>query len=63
MRVKEIRSLSLDYFESLGHERVDSSPVVPHEDPTLLFTNAGLRQFSGVSTGPDLRGIPRARSS
>lgn len=63
MRVKEIRSLFLDYFESLGHERVDSSPVVPHEDPTLLFTNAGMNQFKGVFTGQELRDIPRACSS
>ncbi|OUU26262.1 MAG: alanine--tRNA ligase [Planctomycetia bacterium TMED53] len=63
MRVKEIRSLFLDYFESLGHERVISSPVVPHEDPTLLFTNAGMNQFKGVFTGQETREIPRACSS
>lgn len=63
MRVKEIRSQFLDYFESLGHEKVTSSPVVPHEDPTLLFTNAGMNQFKGVFTGQETREIPRACSS
>jgi len=63
MRVKEIRTLFLDYFESLGHERVTSSPVVPHDDPTLLFTNAGMNQFKGVFTGQEVREIPRACSS
>ena len=63
MRVKEIRSQFLDYFESLGHEKVASSPVVPHEDPTLLFTNAGMNQFKGVFTGQETREVPRACSS
>ena len=60
MRVKEIRNQFLDYFESHGHEKVASSPVVPHEDPTLLFTNAGMNQFKGVFTGQETREISRA---
>lgn len=63
MRVKEIRNQFLDYFESHGHEKVASSPVVPHEDPTLLFTNAGMNQFKGVFTGQETREISRACSS
>ena len=43
--VNEIRSRFLDYFVAEGHERVPSSPLVPRNDPTLMFTNAGMVQF------------------
>ncbi|MGQ3240741.1 alanine--tRNA ligase-related protein, partial [Shinella sp.] len=43
--VNEIRSTFLDYFRTNGHEVVSSSPLVPRNDPTLMFTNAGMVQF------------------
>jgi alanyl-tRNA synthetase len=49
--VNEIRSAFLDYFAKHGHEIVDSGPLVPINDPTLLVTNAGLVQFKIVFTG------------
>ncbi len=49
--VNEIRSAFLDYFAKHGHEIVESGPLVPRNDPTLLFTNAGMVQFKNVSTG------------
>ncbi len=51
MRVAEIRRIFLEYFEKHGHAIVPSSPVVPHDDPTLLFANAGMNQFKSVFTG------------
>ncbi len=47
----EIRAKFLDYFAVNGHEIVSSSPLIPHNDPTLLFTNAGMVQFKNVFTG------------
>jgi alanyl-tRNA synthetase len=61
--VSEIRSSFLDYFKKHGHEVVASSPLVPRNDPTLMFTNAGMVQFKNVFTGQETRGIPRAASS
>ncbi len=49
--VNEIRSSFLDYFARNGHEIVPSSPLVPRNDPTLMFTNAGMVQFKNVFTG------------
>jgi len=59
----DIRATFLDYFALHGHEVVPSSPLVPRNDPTLLFTNAGMVQFKNVFTGAERRAIPRAASS
>jgi len=59
----EIRSLFLDYFRRHDHEIVPSSPLVPHNDPTLLFTNAGMVQFKNVFTGVETRPYRRAASA
>jgi alanyl-tRNA synthetase len=59
----EIRSAFLDYFRKHGHEVVDSSPLVPRNDPTLLFTNAGMVQFKNVFTGAEQRPYSRATTS
>ena len=53
--VNEIRSTFLDYFKKNGHEVVPSSPLVPRNDPTLMFTNAGMVQFKNVFTGLEQR--------
>ena len=59
----EIRTTFLDYFRRHGHEVVASSPLVPHNDPTLLFTNAGMVQFKNVFTGVEQRPYNRAVTS
>jgi len=59
----DIRSTFLDYFKAKGHEVVASSPLVPRNDPTLLFTNAGMVQFKNVFTGQEKRPYVRAASS
>ena len=63
MKSSEIRQKFLDYFASKGHSIVASSSLVPHEDPTLLFTNAGMNQFKDVFLGFDKRPYTRAASS
>ncbi|MHB1591400.1 MAG: alanine--tRNA ligase [Sulfuricella sp.] len=63
MKSSEIRKIFLDYFASKGHAVVASSSLVPHEDPTLLFTNAGMNQFKDVFLGFDKRPYTRAASS
>ena len=55
MTANEIRRSFLDYFAGHGHQVVASSSLVPHEDPTLLFTNAGMNQFKDVFLGTDRR--------
>src|SRR2546430_17113266 len=60
--VNEIRSSFLGYFAKNGHEVVPSSPLVPRNDPTLLFTNAGVVQFKNVLTGLEKRPYRRAGS-
>jgi alanyl-tRNA synthetase len=61
--VNEIRSTFIDYFARNGHEPVPSSPLVPRNDPTLMFTNAGMVQFKNVFTGLEKRPYHRAVSA
>ncbi|HEX4110961.1 MAG TPA: alanine--tRNA ligase [Stellaceae bacterium] len=63
MQTNDIRAAFLDYFARHGHEVVPSSPLVPRNDPTLLFTNAGMVQFKNVFTGAEKRPYSRAASS
>ncbi len=63
MQAADIRATFLQYFESKGHTVVASSPVIPGDDPTLLFTNAGMNQFKDVFLGFDKRPYSRAASS
>jgi alanyl-tRNA synthetase len=59
----QLRKAFLDYFAKNGHEIVPSSSLVPHNDPTLLFTNAGMVQFKDVFLGREKRAIPRAATA
>ncbi|MGD9538054.1 MAG: alanine--tRNA ligase [Alphaproteobacteria bacterium] len=61
--VNDIRAHFLDYFRRHDHEVVASSPLVPHNDPTLMFTNAGMVQFKNVFTGAENRNYRRATTS
>src|SRR6187399_3495915 len=63
MTANDIRRSYLTYFERNGHRRVPSSPLVPHDDPTLLFTNAGMNQFKDVFLGREQRDYKRAATS
>ncbi len=59
----QLRTAFLEFFEAHGHKRVPSSPLIPANDPTLLFTNAGMVQFKDVFLGNDKRSYKRATSS
>jgi len=59
----EIRHSFLEYFGANGHEVVPSAPLVPYNDPTLMFTNAGMVPFKNIFTGLETRAVPRATSS
>ena len=61
--VNQVRSTFLDFFAKNGHEVVPSSPLVPRNDPTLMFTNAGMVQFKNVFTGQETRPYTRATTA
>jgi alanyl-tRNA synthetase len=61
--LKDVRTGFLEFFRRHDHEVVASSPLVPRNDPTLLFTNAGMVQFKNVFTGQEKRAVPRAATS
>src|ERR687887_1309301 len=63
LTASQLREAFLRFFEQRGHRRVPSSSLVPHDDPTLLFTNAGMVQFKDVFTGREKRDYTRATSS
>src|SRR6187399_2113884 len=63
MKSNEIRSSFLEYFRSKGHTIVPSSPLVPQNDPTLLFVNSGMVQFKDVFLGAEKRSYTRATTS
>src|SRR5215470_12062428 len=63
MKAADVRRAFLEFFRSKGHEVVASSSLVPSNDPTLLFTNAGMVQFKDVFTGAEQRGYKRATTS
>ena len=63
MDFREIRKRFLDYFKDHGHRIVDSASLIPRDDPTLLFTNAGMVQFKGAFLGEEKMGYSRATTS
>src|SRR5450631_2855896 len=63
MQAADVRRTFLEYFHKHGHQVVASSSLVPQNDPTLLFTNAGMNQFKDAFTGAEQRGYKRATSS
>src|SRR5512146_3269902 len=63
MKAADVRRTFLEYFKQHGHEVVPSSSLVPQNDPTLQFTNAGMNQFKDVFTGAETRAYKRATSS
>ncbi len=63
MKGSVIRTTFLEFFESKGHQAVKSSSLIPRNDPTLLFTNAGMVQFKSVFLGEEKRSYERATTS
>ena len=63
MKAKQIRKTYLDYFKSKDHELVDSGSLIPQNDPSLLFTNAGMVQFKDTFLGDEKRSYNRATTS
>jgi len=63
LKTNEIRTKFLDYFANNDHEIVPSSPLIPHNDPTLMFTNAGMNQFKNYFTGVEAPKFKRAATS
>ena len=63
LTAKEIRARFIEYFEKQGHRAVPSSSLIPHNDPTLLFTNAGMNQFKDLFLGAETRDYVRATSA
>lgn len=63
MQSQDIRRGFLNYFKNQGHAIIPSSPVVPHDDPTILFTNAGMNQFKDVFLGKSIRSYTRAATT
>ena len=63
MNFREVRQKFLDYFQKQNHELVSSSPLIPRDDPTLLFTNAGMVQFKRLFLGEEKRDYTRAVTS
>ena len=61
--MSEIRKKFLDYFSRNGHQKVDSSNIVPNNDPTLMFTNSGMVQFKNVFTGLEKKPFKTATTS
>ena len=61
--LNDIRSTFLNYFEKQGHQIVPSSPLVPRNDPTLMFVNSGMVQFKNLFTGVETRDYNRATSA
>ncbi|MFQ5437652.1 MAG: alanine--tRNA ligase-related protein, partial [Paracoccaceae bacterium] len=61
--LNDIRSTFLEYFRANDHRVVESSPLVPRNDPTLMFTNSGMVQFKNLFTGIERRDYVRAASS
>ncbi|HEX9655229.1 MAG TPA: alanine--tRNA ligase-related protein, partial [bacterium] len=63
MKSKDLRNSFIDFFKSKNHEFVRSAPVVPFDDPTLLFTNAGMNQFKNIFLGLETRNYKRAANT
>ena len=63
MKTKEVRQRFLDFFAQNGHEKVASSSLIPAEDPTLLFANAGMNQFKDLFLGKEKRSYTRATTA